>query len=947
MSLTSEYIIEQVSYNQLISQNKTMEEMFSDLKLSETIPFASFKKYSKILKNFTPESSDWLNASSRIKLYVELNTEEGIVHNEAYITISDKINNQNKNPNSMRQLYLQFQFRSKKEDITNIENSLKYSFNLRDDFVFQRLQPVGVFNLIDQNMNVPLLLDMIMNEDDLSLFSVDESKQTTKTQTVIIFDNKNKTDVGKITFYLTEQIDELTGKVIVRVKVSTIQQQNVTLDKIKVFQKELSSMFKFYKDILESYIKIYEKVGIKIKITTSKKKKIKDATSKFKSSCAVSPEAFENKEDALEYAGGEEERVFKFPKDGDLQRLAIYDQLWYACNTSNKPLDKWPGLTKKMTPCCYKKNQLKKESATMYYKYMNPGTESTETVQQGAKQPGKILNSGQYGILPEYLNNVFGTFVNKRNEMFRRFAVTDQDDKFSFLKCVFNSIVQTGNNDFIVYPEISDLADKWYTSKQEMYDKNQYEITSNIEDDDYYFDPRLYISMLENYFDCKIYVFDKSGIVIPRFRNGYYKKQRKDKPVVFIYENENKTGTKLCEQIVFLSGISNLGSIYDKDLIDFVEDLFYASTSSSTLTFKIPKFVDLNLTSSWTIQKQGFDSYGKTRYLLISKNENLLLIFTSPLQPYNIPVIDKKEINQYTNDSNSIKQFLGDLNYNISNLQVIPGDKTEYVITIDNVEIRFNSNTNLLGVNTITKNPSTIHNTESEYSKFIHNKKIAHYIQQYMFWLFSKEEQSIESFFTNKTILIVDHKYNTIPSINFTFDDSNGILKDQKLIITSQEMKAKLTFILKLNLIRNPKLVEWYKQETKINNYFIFADDFKVTTNTNITYGESGLQLYVNNFGKTITASNSILHDQNNEYFFINKLIRNSLFLAINTDSLKNATSRCNSWVSQNSLGVENIGVYIYNNEQNINLLNNISSNVNIVVSRKENTEVYTCLLKL
>ncbi len=216
-----------------------------------------------------------------------------------------------------------------------------------------------------------------------------------------------------------------------------------------------------------------------------------------------------------------------------------------------------------------------------------------------------------------------------------------------------------------------------------------------------------------------------------------------------------------------------------------------------------------------------------------------------------------------------------------------------------------------------------------------------------MFWLFSKEEQSIESFFTNKTILIVDHKYNTIPSINFTFDDSNGILKDQKLIITSEEMAAKLTFILKLNLIRNPKLVEWYKQETKINNYFIFADDFKVMTNTNITYGESGLQLYVNNFGKTITASNSILHDQNSEYFFINKLIQNSLFLAINTDSLENATSTCNSWVSQNSLDVGNIGVYIYNNEQNINLLNNISSNVNIVVSRKENTEVYTCLLKL
>ena len=944
---SSEYIIEQVYYEQNISNDKTMEEMFSTIKLSETIPFASFKNYSKILKDFKPETTEWLNNSSRIKFYVRLKSEEGYIYNEAFITISNKVNNLNKTPKSIQELYLNFEFRSKKEHITDIENILKYFLNLQDDFVFKRLRPVGVFNLLNQNMNIPILLDMIMNEDDLSLFCVDESKQTTKTQTVIIFDNKNQTKIGKITFYLTEQIDENTGAVFVRVKLSTIQKQSVTLDDINTFQKHITSMFEYYNNNLDSYVKIYEKVNIKIKITSSIKKKIKDATSKFKSSCAVSPKPFENEEDALAYVGGDKQRIFKFPKDDDLERLSVYDQLWYACNTPNKPLDKWPGLTKKMTPCCYKKNQLEKGAPTVYYKYLNPGTELTETIQQGAKQPGKILKPGQYGILPDYLNEMFGKFVTKKNQMFRRFAVSEEDDKFSFLKCIFNAIFELGNNNILVEPDIQNLTKIWYTCKQEMYDKNEYEITENIKNTDYYFDPRLYVSMLENYFDCRIYIFDNDGLITPRFKNGYYRKERKDRPVIFIYENESKLRVKICEQIVFLSDGINMGSKISDDLIKFVENVFYTSTSSSTLVTKIPKFTDLDLPISWTIQKQGLDSYGKTRYLLISNENDLLLIFTSPLQPYSVPIMKDTELN-YVNKLDIIKKFLKDLKYNISNLQVVPGNIKEYILMHNNIEIRISSDENISNSVNELENNCIIHNTESEYNKYLHYKKISHYIQQYMFWLFAKEEQTIENFFTNKTILIPDYDFKTIPSINFTMDDSNGILKNGKLIITSKEMIDKLTFILKLNLTRNTKLVEWYNKETKINNYYVSTDGFKKMYNENITYGESGLQLYVNNFGKSVVASNFILHERTNEYFFINKLIRNLVFLAINTDSLENAKLTCNLWVSQHSLNVKNIGVYTYINENNISLINNVSSDINIVVSKnKDDIDIFTCLLKL
>ena len=61
------------------------------------------------------------------------------------------------------------------------------------------------------------------------------------------------------------------------------------------------------------------------------------------------------------------------------------------------------------------------------------------------------------------------------------------------------------------------------SGKQEMYDYTNQEISDTINDTDVYLDPSLYVSILENTYDCNIYVFTRrqwqtnATLTLPRF----------------------------------------------------------------------------------------------------------------------------------------------------------------------------------------------------------------------------------------------------------------------------------------------------------------------------------------------------------------------------------------------------------------------------------------------
>ena len=72
-----------------------------------------------------------------------------------------------------------------------------------------------------------------------------------------------------------------------------------------------------------------------------------------------------------------------------------------------------------------------------------------------------------------------------------------------------------------------------------MYDYTIDEIIKKIEDPEEYFDPKLFIHLLEIHFNCNIFLFSRENngqIIIPRNMQCYYKMKNKNR-CIFIFEH--------------------------------------------------------------------------------------------------------------------------------------------------------------------------------------------------------------------------------------------------------------------------------------------------------------------------------------------------------------------------------------------------------------------------
>ena len=100
---------------------------------------------------------------------------------------------------------------------------------------------------------------------------------------------------------------------------------------------------------------------------------------------------------------------------------------------------------------------------------------------------------------------------------------------------------------------------------------------------------------------CNIYIFNDNpdeNLVIPRFKNGYYK-FKNTRPTIFLYENiETKTNHKIYDRLVILNDDDiDMGSLTNEivpGLNQFVSKMFHSYISTSTLGFPVSSQILLN-----------------------------------------------------------------------------------------------------------------------------------------------------------------------------------------------------------------------------------------------------------------------------------------------------------------------------------------------------------------
>ena len=905
--------LQKINFEMTINMDdKFVLDIFDMIQVDEYVPFVSCNNFYKIRKDFSP-NLDWINDNDYLVLKVVqkdsvVNTEftDVIIEKDEHIKATLKYNIKN---NVSKELMInRFMNTIGNFSVTNITEK----------------EINGVFYFPNQRINRYIFSDLVMNSREFSEYIMIDEYIISHKPTVFIHFNTPET--GLITAHLTEKIvDEedsefknknmVVGSHCIRVKISKARNSK----SVGIFQNTLSKLFIKYNNEYEKIINFYTRFmpledleTKKIKVIKKKKKEtsknIRETlapelyVSYYTSFCGQPPKIIndDEEEDYIEQGY----QVIEFPKnesEGSKPRKYICDNKKFPYpglreNTLSNS-DKFPFL-----PCCYENDQTEKNVFRHYY--YGEDLEDTSTDQHIIKT-NKILNNGQVGYLPRNIELFFNNIDSNKNYQYFRQGVSDS--KNSFIECVLYALkminVDTNIESIRKSYSAGNLA---ATCKQEMYDYSIKDIINKINSEDY-FKPELFINLLEVYYNSNIFLFKRDikypdgTLVIPRHIKGYFHNKNKFDKCIFIYENVgtepdsmqyprcelifrwNKKGKK--DDIEYVLSKDENNTIINKAIRIFnkYNDFYILNT----------KVVYTDFSIKHEIVSQSIDFYGKTRMINIKFNDNIITLYTSPLQPFNVVEINNASRN-YLKDINSINDFIVSLNIiNVKYLETY--NSIEIKGKIGNVDVSFFVNTK----------PSTEKIKTSyllEYNKY---KKLSRYITQYFYWLYAKykTENSLDSSintFANKYITI-DQNYE-YKDVENNLSLKSSLMKDGKLVLKSQETLNRLLFLLKMELLKTPEFQTTFVNKKTIDGYYYDTTDFNQSSSYIILKGDTSFKNYV--YSLEEDSIQYILNDSINKssikpYFFRNIFIDGNVYIAQNCLSIKQAIQIYITWMNE------------------------------------------------
>ncbi len=796
------------------------------------------------------------------------------------------------------------------------------------------IQIKGEFLIPNFYLDQPIFNDMVLNDDIISkICFIDERFKILKEKGgIYLYFAFNPEDAVEsnselISCSLTEQIVEKTNlKIIAKdkklivdtpyLKVRITKAKNLeTAERFKsIFTKIIKLYIENKDDIIKKYseyISNFEKTLKNLRSEIEKKRKKSTRTSDMMKD--INPELFiygysrfvcpkiRNPTILGEKEQVDKEKINEMEENG--QQTMLFPktaeegkQYYYTCNskkykyialTHNKlkgNYDKYP-----VVPCCFaidhriKKNSLWRqyyeENKTFNYFKKNKGIDKQN--ERHILKTNKILNAKQYGLLIDNIDLYFKTVDNNFGYMRKgversynsviEVLLMAMDNKFEIYKK--NEIKEKVNDirkEFINMVKNSDIYQESYIYTAET-------IQNYLKDPYKYLDPKLFIRLLEDYFNCYIFIFSQNilhpyGILSSPYHIREYLKLKKDpeKKTVFIYEHtgteHDKAEYPQCELIIQKESENdkeveiNFGSKYEivKRTNDIFKQMYFTDNNDNVTINFITKIIG-----------QGIDFYGKCRFLQFNNN---ICILTDPLPPlnkieqkYKYQMIRKEEVEEFLK-TEKIKNY----DYYIINGKTIGVNAVKdnvkiYIPIIPEITTKINKIENVI-------TPTFIMD-KSMLSIYNNYNRIARYLTEYLLYLFSlyyknvsneKEEEVkitpklIKKFFESNVKIDENFKYKDIKRI-FSLKEE-GILNDKKLVVNNLLMKKKLVYILRIRLKNNIEEVKNYSDYKYIQQYYADIKDFKTNENQLILYGKHALVKWIESIKPVYQLYDSIQH---------------------------------------------------------------------------------------
>lgn len=990
-------------------------EIFNTIKLNPSVPFSTTMDFYKILQDFIPPE-EW-SSSSEESLILQ-------VAQKKFVSTSSNISNYESaivkvDPES-DYMTIDITINTSKDNVSRDEfmkRSLSVFKNL-DAKVKQidEIEVIGVFYFPILRFNKYVFADLVVNDPIFSrLITIDDHDKATKMKPGIYIHFEHPS-TGYITATLTEKImvkgDQTMKNVdldffepggpFIRVKVSKANNAK----SVDIFKEILGKLFMRYEekkdgiiDYYKNYIPDFGNVAPPEEIEVQAIK-----------ASDVSPDLFVtlytrnckparmpvivSEEDAVQ-AQAEGKSVMKFPRDRPDDPDAFNfpmdgeGQNYYVCNNPEYPYtgirinklknaDVYPYV-----PCCFERDQRKKTKYLHYYE----GKEliAVEKKQHNIIRTDKILKYNQFGTLPLNLENLF--------------AIIDPDPKYEYVrkgvyksKNSFINVVMEALNDETEILDIDGEEAREDTlmeervafakknivplCRQELYDKTVKEIIKMIEDPEVYFDPKLFVHLLEDRFDCNIFLFTRKildgEMVLPRHLQAYYKNRTK-KRCIYVYEHMGSESDHAkypqCELII------KYNTKKSRDNVQF-SFTYKEARNVRNVYNRLRKAYALNSTINETympidpsikIKSQWIDSYGKTRRLNVVYNDQNISLIITPIQPIKVRETTSTKI--YLVDVATAMKLIDTLNIQVTSQTVI-GDVTKEINgTLGNVTVSIPVNNEGIidGIPEKQHGLSFPEKDESSLEKYNKNKKMARYLVEYTIWVYSTylnengivdvNDDNIAQFAKNFFIIKPDYDYGYIEK---TLKKDSSILDGGKIVVHNEETIKRLIYVLRLSAQMNVDSVRRYYERIVIRNYYVDITDFDRYSHQVILYGEESVNKWILENNIVYTIHDEVQIGVNTPYFFKNTLVDNNVYLAQNTQTLEKASDIAVKWVREgynaniyaDDTTPVSFTLYAYINGGNISAGRQIkgkpfSNEVKILGYKIDNNPEYTVLLPL
>lgn len=945
--VSTDFTIQASNFTLYFDTDISLFEIFNYIKSSQYCPFASLNNYYKIYKELKPPLEWAVSIPNYIILKVTDTNREDMIKLNTYRNVAIT------NENNRIKIVVEYTFTEKnvsKEMFIERILSIFDKVNVLEkdnisEIIENKLQ--GVTYYPKQHINNYIFADLVMNNQLFSTFlSINESVKATKKKSAIFLKFRDpafpsneplSATLSKKELKLYDKDKEIRKKFPVGTKFIRLKVTNATtVDIVNRFFAVLTKLFSLYNELEDDILKIYQtfipnfSLGVEGENIT-RKNRLKDIApevfvSKYSKKCpAKEMPKIVSVEEALAYPENRRMLFPKTPEEG-IQRWYICDDKKYIYpglrkNTNLSNSEKFPYL-----PCCYVTDQTNKENSN-YYKYYNETNREAATEQQTIFLTMKTATFRGFGILPKRLKSLF-ELISIDREFLRKGTVKSSS---SFIECVLEALYKETR--FLKKEgeiEVSRIRKtlkarkrlaKWdylAVGLQELYDKSIKEIREELLDTDNYISPKKYKSILEEYYNCNIMIFsaeNEGELLIPNFSQSYLLKEyRKDRPFIFILENKGTFAEKvLYPQCEIISHISNDGNAnytfsIDDPIVKYMTRMYALLVESYKLGKRIPVY-SIRIPDEYIPISQYVDSFGKTRIIRCKKGNSFIDFTVEPIPPLVLKLKDSKveyPIRKLENDilSIAVAQYRNRESEEILQLE----------LNLGNVSSRVAVDIKDLKIEDLPVKYTTLRDIDTESSLKVYNykKKISKYLLEYLLKAFAEyttdtenPENDIPGFLKEK-IIIGNNIENEIDKIisnddivfPTTFIEDFFLLRNGKVIVPNRDYLERAIFVLRTSLKNNKENVLSYKNRVNFRGIYNDVSDFKKYSNQIIIKGDEKIDSWILTANKNNCVSDSVKIEPftKEPYFFKNRVISDSIYLAQNVDSLEEAVYIYNLW---------------------------------------------------